>query len=330
MANADNSKYFENHPYIKEVELLNTTHEDRVAFHKAVEPVLMKMGQDEEFLKEVAKRNFTDKGFLDFEWSYYNIPFFYVYEKEDFVLKVHLFPAGPEGSQDVAAHCIHHHNNYILTTYAFYGSGYESMLFDKDVKIDEQTLKADMKISKHFHQKDWNPSRIDSWTPHLVFLPESLSATMVMWTPDKKRKTDGLRNNPILKPFKKELRHLIYRLGISDKLGISREKTYQFYVNQGEVHGIEEDEYFAPTRAAKGPDVREYCLQMLFSFIQRAEMMDAALIDSVLADSDLPEHYKPWLLKLKSGERIADVFHRTEINIPNKTYYRKDVQAVCQ
>ncbi|NNC82068.1 MAG: hypothetical protein HKN79_00685, partial [Flavobacteriales bacterium] len=260
---SDQAGFFKDHPYILEAEALNKKHVDRREFHTAMEPVLQKMAQDKEFMMQVMERNFSDKGWLQMDWSDFNIPAFYVYENDDMIIKVHLFPAGPQGMQHYAAHAIHHHNNYILTTYAFFGSGYETFLFEKDPQVDASTLETNLRIRKHFHQKDWNPSRVDSWEPHIVFLPESLSATFLMWSPDQKRKTDKLRNNPILKPFKKELRHLIYKMGAGDKLGIARQKTYQFYVKDGQAYGVEESEYFAPSKAANGPEQKQYAMQMI-------------------------------------------------------------------
>ena len=294
-----------------------------------MEPILEKMGKDHDFLRAVVQRNLNDKGWLEFNWSDYNIPFFYVHETDDFIIKIHLFPAGPEGYQHYAAHAIHHHNNYILTTYAFFGSGYESMLFNKDVTVDEKMMKGDLKINKHFHQKDWNPSRVESWEPHIVFLPESFSATILMWTPDVKRKTDALRNHSLLKPFKKELRHLIYRLGMGDKLGIAREKTYQYYIQGKEVKAIDEESYFSASKKANGAAEKAYAMQMIFSFFQKSKLASKEMIEGLSANQDLPSYFKPWIDKFLNGEEIPEVLHRHELNIPNKSYTREDIISVC-
>lgn len=329
MSQATQADFFEGHPYIEEVNALEQLHTDRRDFHKAVEPVLVKMGRDKAFLYKVIERNFKDEGWLNFDWSDYNIPFFYVHETDDYILKIHLFPAGGADTQHYAAHAIHHHNNYILTTYAFFGSGYESMLFDKDVTVDERSLKSSMRVNKHFHQKDWNPSRVDSWEPHIVFLPESLSATLLMWSPDVKRKTDSLRNNRLLKPFKKELRHLIYRLGMGDKLGIAREKTYQFYVDSGTVQAISEEDYFSKSRSANGPKEKEYAMQMIFSFLQRTGIGSAIQLAPLIENMERPDYFKTWFDKYLRGEEIPEVFHRYKLNIPNDSYTRQDIIQAC-
>ncbi|MES2618288.1 MAG: hypothetical protein V4613_10435 [Bacteroidota bacterium] len=315
----------ENHPYIQELIQLDKQFEDRMDFHKQCEPLLLKMGQDKDFLKAVIKRNFDDEGFLKQQWTGYNIPFFYVHETEHYNLKIHLFPPDKNGQTNIAAHCIHHHNNYLLTTNAFFGSGYETFLFERNPVVNADTLEANLKIAKHFHQKDWNPSRVNSWEPHVVIIPESFSATILIWTPDKKRSTDNLRQNPLLKSIKQPLRWLIHKLGLTRQFGIAEETTYQFYPNpQGKGYkAIEENDYFAPTKAEKGDAVNAYSAQMIFAFIQRCGLLDKDYFNSIKAQ--VPSYYQQWIDKVVNNEQIADVYHRTEINIPQKTYYKEDI-----
>lgn len=317
-----------NHPYIQELLTLEAKFTDRIEFHKSVEPLLLKMGADEDFLKLVVRRNFTDSGYLNQEWSMYNIPYLLIYETDDFVLKIHIFPTAKEYKDGVAAHAIHHHNNYILTTNAFFGSGYESFLFDKSVETDPTTLRTKMKITKHFHQKDWNPSRVDAWEPHVVFVPEKLSATMLIWTPERKRSTDKMRNNPMLKSIKNPLRKIIQTLGLSSVFGISKGITYQFYAaaDRKGFMAIDELEYFAPTKAEKGETVNTYCMQMLFYFLQNANLVDKAFFRELLDQKgSVPSLYLPWIEKVLNDEKIQEVFHKETINVPQKNYSREDI-----
>lgn len=316
-----------NHPYIKELLDLENKHADRHEFHNLTKTLLLKMGTDKEFLKAVVKRNFNDPGYLTQEWSLYNIPYFHVYETDDFILKVHFFPTVENWKPGIAAHAIHHHNNYMLTTNAFFGSGYESLLFDKNVNTDNKTMSTKMQINKHFHQKDWNPSLVDAWEPHVVFVPEKFSATMLIWTPDKKHVTDALRNVGILKAIKGPLRRIIQGLGLADRFGISHGKTYQYYTapDGKDFIAIEEGEYFAPTKAAKGPEVDAYSMQLVFSFIQQAGLVDKAYLTDLLDRKATPNYYKPWIKMILNDELIPDVYHRDEINIPQKGYTIQDI-----
>lgn len=321
-----------NHQYIQELLALEMQFPERYAFHENVKPLLLKMGADNAFLREVVRRNFNDQGYLNQEWSLYNIPFFHVFETDDFILKIHLFPAAEQYQPGMAAHAIHHHNNYILTTNAFFGSGYESLLFEKSVVTDPQTLRTQMKERRHFHQKDWNPSMVDSWEPHIVFIPEKLSATMLIWTPDKKRSTDALRNVGLLKSVKKPLRKIIQVLGMENQFGIAKAHTYQYYpAPDGKgFMAIEEEDYFAPTKAARGKAVDDYSMQMLFSFLQKADLIDTTYFNELLQNPALPVNYRFWIEKVLSGEQIEEVYHRTELNIPQKSYMLEDIRKAFQ
>lgn len=314
-----------NHPYIQEINKLNSQYEDRNEFHNSVGEILMKMGNDPEFLKLVIRRNFDDPGYLAQKWSQYNIPFLYIYENEDMVLKIHFFASHPTHEKGIAAHCIHHHNNYILTTAAILGSGYETMLFDKKVETNDATLKTRMHITKHFTQQEKPVHTIDSWEPHIVYLPEVFSSTLQVWTPDKKRVTDSLRHNPVLKALKIPLRKMIQLFGMEKQFGIAQAKTYQWYPMNDHFMAIEENEYFEPTRKATGPEVDSYSIQTVCRFILEKGLVDTDYLSEVLNRAQTPEYYKPWLNRLINGEEIPETFAKEEINIPIKKYYREDV-----
>lgn len=315
------------HPYIVELVKIESETEDRNDFHKKSHELLRKMGDDKEFLKLVMKRNFLDLGFLNHEWSEYNIPFFYIYETDDFVLKLHIFPRNKEKIEGLAAHAIHHHNNYILSSYAFHGSGYESMLFDLKPDVDENKISR-MGITKHFHQKDWNPSVVGAWEPHIVFVPDSLSATMVLWTPEEKRNTDKFRQHPLLKPIKGPLRKIIHGLGLTRKFGIAEDHTYQWYPHPEKegFQAILEEEYFAPAKAAKGPKVDQYSINMMGHFMQKAELVDKEFLQEIVIKPEVPQYMKSVFEKMIQGEEVEEVYHIQEINIPQKFYLREDIQ----
>jgi hypothetical protein len=317
----------QNHPYIQEILSLEKKYRDRQEFHKHVGPLLKQMGSDDMFLKKVIKRNFEDPGYLAQEWSLYNIPFFYIFETADFNLKIHFFPSMKNFVKGTAAHCVHHHNNYILTTAAIFGSGYEAMLFDKEIQMEPSTLHTKMKLYKHFSQEDTPVHTVDAWQPHLVYNPEAFSATLQLWTPDEKRPTDSLRTNPVLKAIKTPLRRLIYMLGLEKRIGIAAKKTYQWYPEGDHFMAIEEDEYFRPTRQAVGPEVDAYSMQTVFYFIQQRNLADLELLAKLKRQANTPSYYLPLIDQILNKQPIAETYCKETINIPQKTYQVKDVLA---
>lgn len=304
-------------PFVQKIIQLNNELVDRHTFHKEAANVLLEMGKDKNFWNEVFKLNLTDKGFLQRKWTMYEIPFFYVYECDDFYLKIHLFVPLKNHASNIAASAIHHHNNYLLTSYAAFGSGYESMLFEKNVEVNSQTKETKLKIRKHFHQKNEPVHLVDAWEPHVVINPTSLSATLVLWSPDKKRATDSLRSNPILKAIKMPLRKIIYALGLDKKVGIAAQNTYQFYTHNNKFYAVLEDEYFAPTRAQAGAEVDDYSVQTLFAFMQRMGFKDIEFLKQVKQSPDTPQYYHKWIDKIISDEEIKDTYAKETINIPD-------------
>ncbi len=315
----------ENHEYIREILSLEKKYPDRQEFHAHAGPVLSRMGQDDDFLRKVIKRNFEDQGYLNQKWSLYNIPFFYIYETADFNLKIHMFPGMRNFVRGTAAHCIHHHNNYILTTTAIFGSGYEAMLFDKEIFMDPVTLVTKLSLYKDFNQDDEPVHTVDAWQPHLVYNPRTFSATLQLWTPDEKRVTDSLRTNPVLKAIKSPLRKIIYSFGLEKRFGIAAQKTYQWYPEGDHFKGIEEDAYFAPTRNAVGPEVNTYSMQTVFYFLQQKGLIDNELLSRMKNNPGVPSYYLPFIEKALKNEMVEETYCKETINIPQGTYSRQDV-----
>lgn len=314
-----------NNPYISRIIELNNKIEDRHEFHRQAAVILEQCARDQNFWVEVFKQNLTDKGYLSRQWTMYEIPFFYVFENDDFYVKVHLFVPLQNYDPHVVASAIHHHNNYLLSTYAAFGSGYETILFEKDFKVDPVTKETNLRIRDHFTQQQRTLHLVDAWEPHMVVNPTSLSATLVLWSPDKKRVTDTLRSNPLLKAIKTPLRKLIYALGLDKKVGIAAKETYQFYVKDNKFYGILEDDFFAPTRAQGGEEVNDYSIQTVFAFMQRMGFNDTVFLNSLKSNPDVPKYYHKWIDKIVNNEPIQDTFAKEQINVPGGRMMVEDV-----
>ena len=315
----------ENSSHIKEILQLHQAFPDRKEFHSKVGSVLKKMATDKNFMQEVVKRNFDDTGFLKQKWSGFNIPFLYIFENDFLNIKIHLFPPLESKKEHLAAHCIHHHNNYLLTTYAFFGTGYETILFDKEITEAGEKNQVHMGISENFKQADKNPHTVDAWEPHVVFAPQDLSATLLMWTPDKVRSTDTLRNVSFIKALKTPLRKLIQTFGLESTFGIAEAATYQWYVKDKKFYRIEEEAYFSKTKAEIGSEIDDYASQMIFAFLQRTDLFDPSYFAQRVKDPAFPKYYRKHITEAIAGKDIADVYHREEINIPNKAYTKADI-----
>jgi hypothetical protein len=314
-----------NNSYIQQIVSLNNQIEDRKKFHEAAGQILIKMGRDKQFWFEIFRSNLTDKGYLNRQWTMYEIPFFYVHEIDDFNIKVHLFAALKSRQPGVVTSAIHHHNNYLLSTFAAYGSGYETILFDKHIEIDPKTKETKLKIRERFTQTEKPLHIVDAWEPHVVINPTSLSATLVLWSPDKKRATDILRSNPLLKFVKMPLRKLIYALGMDKRVGIAAKETYQFYVNNNKFYAVLEEDYFAPTKNQAGADVNDYSIQTIFGFMQRMGFSDFDFLKSLKMNKDVPDYYHKWIDLLLNNIPIEETYAKEIINVPGGRMMLDDI-----
>ena len=69
---------------------------------------------------------------------------------------------------------------------------------------------------------------------------------------------------------------------------------------------------------------------MIFAFIQRCGLVDKDYFKNLLNKSNLPKYYQSFIKQILNDEIITDVYHRTEINIPQKTYYKEDIFAAAK
>lgn len=312
------------HSLIMSLSKLSDQVADRRGFHEAAKPLLKSMSEPE-FIHAVFESNLNDKWYLQREWSTYEIPFLFIDETDHYYLKYHVFP--PVESRDVekAANIIHHHNNYLLTSLTVQGPGYHTMHFDKQVEELEGD-RVKLKLTKDFFHSNMEFSLVDSYEPHIVFNMDKLTTTLVLWSPDKKHITDGLRNNPFIKPFKKWIISLINTLGLNRKVGVADAKVYQWYVENGKAYRILEEDYFGKYKAVKGKETDLFFSQAVALFVQQSGYYNAKFIEEKLHDMSTPDHWKHWLKYLLDQEQIPEVYGKEEINIPSKEIRLNDLR----
>ena len=124
---------------------------------------------------------------------------------------------------------------------------------------------------------------------------------------------------------------MIQLFKLENAFGIAKGKTYQFYPHHAKnvFMGIEEEDYFSVTKAAIGPEIDNYCMQILFGFIQKGNYRDKEYLQKFAERSSTPPYFKYWVNKILNDEQVEEVFHRDEINIPQKNYTIEDIRRCC-
>ncbi len=313
-----------NHPLVSRIIQFSHTLDDRMEFHEKSHEVMRSMGELE-FLSTVFETNLKDEGFLKRSWSNYEIPFLYVFENNHFYLKFHIFPPVKSGDTQKAANIIHHHNNYILSSYTSFGPGYHTCHFGKEI-IEHEDGTAEMTLTKDFFHAKGHINVVESWEPHIVFNMASTTTTLVLWSPDKKLVTDGLRNHPLVKPFKRMILLVIHALNLHKSVGVAPKDVKQYYVQDGKVLSIKEADYFGTYKEQVGDEVTMNYVQAICHFVQQMGYKNDAFISEMLSRDDLPKAWRNWLPFLISDEEIPTLYGKEEINIPKKEIRIEDLR----
>ena len=313
-----------NHPLVLEIRKKSDKLEDRMVFHQESHEVMKKMGELD-FVSTVFETNLKDEGFLKRKWSNYEIPFLYVFENNHFYIKYHIFPPVESGDTEKAANIIHHHNNYILSSYTMFGPGYHTCQFGKEI-VDNEDGTANMHLTKDFFHAKGEVNIVDSWEPHIVFNMSDTTTTLVLWSPDKKLMTDGLRNHPMIKPFKKIILNVIHALDMHKKIGVAPKDVKQYYVQDGKVIGMKESDYFGTYKEQIGEEVSNNYVQAICHFVQRMGFKNDDFVNQMLHRNDLPNAWRKWLPMLISNEPVPTLFGKEEINIPKKEIRLEDLR----
>lgn len=312
---------------VEKVKSASNRLENRMEFHKEVQKLMPRMSE-KEFLTFTFEQNLNDPGYLKRAWSMYEIPFLYIHETDHYNLKYHIFLPTKSGDSNVAANLIHHHNNYLLTSYTAFGPGYPTFHFSKQID-DSDITDVKVKIEKEFHHGRGEVSMVESWEPHIVFNGGELSVTLVLWSPDKKMVTDKFRNHPLIKPFKKSLLKIIYALGLSHSVGVAPKDVLQYYVQDGKVKAVKESDFFEYYKDKVGPEVDSFYIQAICKWMQLVGYDNKEFLSSKLQDPSLPDAWKHWLTRLSTGEEIAMPYAEEEQNIPNKVMTRDQLLKAC-
>jgi len=309
--------------FIQEVIDLSDKIDDRRRFHEAAKPWLLKMGTPE-YIHKVFEMNLMDNGFLQRKWSTYETPFLYLFENNHFYLKYHVFLTVKSMDVEKTTNIIHHHNNYLLSSLAAFGSGYYTIHYDKKIVSNPDGTHS-LKRTRDFNHLPGEISFVDSYEPHVVFNPSELSATTVLWSPDKKQITDNLRNHPLVKPFKKLLIRIIHFFGASRQLGVAEENVCQYYLENGKYYAVKETEIFESFKAEMGPEVDDYYINALALFMQKTNYKNTSFLNQMIKKETTPETWKKYLTQLANGEPINEVYGRETLYIPNGEMRKEDL-----
>lgn len=245
--------------------------EDGIDFHKKVTEILFKLGSLE-LVSNVFERNLAEEIFLNKKWTSYEIPQLIIFEDERITLKYHFFLPVKSLSRENAAYLIHHHGNNILSSLVFFGSGYESIEFKKNIlKLNDQSF--GLKIERDFFHTNGSINLLEGWTPHIISNVSQPTATVTLWSSGKTKKDEGERLNYIFENGK--------YYGMTDSTFLSSIMKSPSYESDSHQH-----------------------IQAICYFMQKIGYQNEEFISDVVSKIDQKSYWLKWLIKLKNNELI--------------------------
>jgi hypothetical protein len=271
--------------------------ENRISFHKESQSILKEMSKLD-FLSKVFEENLLDTFFLKRKWTSFDIPSLCVYTSDDFEIRYHFFLPPQSRNTETAAYLIHHHKDFILSSYVFFGEGYQTIQFDKEIKTNLDGMYS-MKISRDFFHAKGDINILDSWKPHVIFNVCTPTATLVLWSKD---------NNSVMKINQRENYYLDNHnfVKISDQEFINEAQKENEYEEDSEKH-----------------------IQAICYFMQQMGYQNTPFVKQILKSDNFPATWDKWLSFLISKDDIDAPAFNEEINILKKKMSIHDFHKAC-
>lgn len=265
--------------------------EDRYAVHAELRPLISSLCTDREFIHDAIRRAIVQTAFFERLYSL-SLP---IAESGDISLAINLFAPIRDWVPETAADYIHHHGWRLLTTGVIAG-GYDTIVFERGSHRDRTDGAANLRIQcMRWHTSD-RVMFVDSQTPHVVFHPSSLSATLALWSADKRLLNQQVKR--LLGGFPR-LRHAaaeaVHRLGLGRALGLNDTKGVIFRPNRGRIVEVLHD--------GEGDVDRDETISCILKFMQLVRFDDVGFLD-LLAEK-IPTHAS-LIAKVASDEPLAD------------------------
>ena len=82
---------------------------------------------------------------------------------------------------------------------------------------------------------------------------------------------------------------------------------------------------FAPTKAAKGPEIDEDYVKTIFSFLKVMKYQNTDYLRALASKESTPDVWIKWITKFVEGENIMPATSSAEINIPGKILRKRNI-----
>ena len=295
---------------------------DRRAVHRQAQKILTQMASDKRVFEEIVRNNLSAPGFFS---KVRNNPVigFPIFQNKSFNMIANCWLPHPTRKMDLTHQSIHHHGKLLLTSASAFGAGYESILFKRGFSVEKPSGVTQLEVDKFYRNSPGNIEFVDSFSPHVVFYPDTISITYVLWSAEEVAITEGLKRLDFLRKHRMILKKALGALGLSSVLGLNKVEDLDFYVEGGRVHQLSE-------RRQYGGGTSENFARNVFHILQKTGFDDGGFLKRVQAGLVGTESAvaAPWLEAWLAGRTIEDVFEPHH-HFMDKVTLRRDDLMKC-
>lgn len=266
-------------------------------FHNKISAKISEFGLANIFF-EVFEQELENKKFIQKKWNSCELPQLTIYEDDDITLKYHFFiPVGATHNQN-ATYLIHHHGSYILTSHIFYGKGYRTIEFEKEI-LNHNDNSYSLKIKKDYFHKYGSSNLVEERIPHIIFNVSNLTASIALWTSSEPIIEGESRLNYTLENDK--------FIGISETDFIEKVAQDQEFCYNSELH------------------IKTVCY-----FMQQNGYSNDVFLSRILREINPDSFWIKWLNKLKNNECIQHPYYNSFLNTLGKKIEINLIRNLCE
>ncbi len=247
---------------LKELSNILHNNKDKYFAHELIQKKLKDLCLDMNFIHNSLKECIMRKNFL---YDAKNL-FFYLLVEGDVIIAINLFPPIFDKEKNITHDNIHHHGWRLLSTGVISGQGYETINFTKNSHKNNINGEVRLAIKDQYVHKKGEIKFIDSYQAHVVFQPESTSATLAVWSAERDLKNQKIKK--LLKNFpntQKIISQLAHKINLNKFFGLNQTEGVYFHPENGKI--VITKNYSKPSDGE-----RYEILHCMFKFFQQIKL----------------------------------------------------------
>ena len=280
---------------LKEISKNFHNNKDKYSVHKKLTGHFEQLCHDKNFIHDAIRGCLNTKNFFNTA----NNLFFYLLVEGDVIIAINLFPPIYDKAKDITVDNIHHHGWRLLTTGVISGNGYESINFKRKSHEDIDGDKVKIKIDKIFKHTKGYSQFIDSEQAHVVFHPETTTATLAVWSADRDLINQKFKN--AIKNFPKAIKftsNIIHQMKLDKIFGLNKKNKVHYIPKNKEI-------IFDPNLPKKNDGTIIEITKCILQFLQQIGFNDYSFLKGL--EKKISPECQFIYDKLISGEPIPDV-----------------------